>query len=146
MGGAWRASNPLDILQDVLTTTPPEAKRALRFERDQPKGLSRADMATTEQSLLDELVGIYFNRLPDALAVKEQARIDEAGRDAIHFAWAGSDRIDSAHYYRLQGPSILIDTTTPRMRRTMLMLCGETPPVISAMTFLGRHRASVRHS
>ena len=138
--------NPLDILQDVLTTTPPEAKRALRFERDQPKGLSRADMATTEQSLLDELVGIYFNRLPDALAVKEQARIDEAGRDAIHFAWAGSDRIDSAHYYRLQGPSILIEYDNAQNEANHAHAVWRDPARDFGYDILGRHRASVRHS
>lgn len=102
-------ANPLDILQDVLVETPAEAKTALRFERATPRGVRRADLDGTGRRTLDELVEVYLRRLPDALAAAERARIDAAGRDELHFAWAGTDRVDDAHYYRVQGPTILIE-------------------------------------
>lgn len=101
--------NPLDILQEVLAATPPEAKKAVRLERDRPRGVRRRDMDERQQSLLDELVEIYVRRLPDTVASEERARIAAAGLDEIHFAWAGSERIGDAHYYRVQGPTLLIE-------------------------------------
>jgi hypothetical protein len=101
--------NPLDILQDVLVETPQHAKDALRFERATPRGLRRGDLGSSEQRMFDELLEVYLRRLPDPLAAAERERIDAAGRDDVHFAWAGSDRVDDAHYYRLQGPTVLIE-------------------------------------
>ena len=39
----------------------------------------------------------------------EVARIDAAGRDQLHFAWAGDTKRLGPHYYRIQGPDLLIE-------------------------------------
>ena len=36
-------------------------------------------------------------------------RIDSAGFDNLRFAWAGSDAVGRAHYYRIHGPTVLVE-------------------------------------
>ena len=43
------------------------------------------------------------------LADNQLEDIDRQGVDLIHFAWAGSRRPGEPHYYRLHGPSFLVE-------------------------------------
>ena len=43
------------------------------------------------------------------MATADLARIDAAGRDRIHFAWAGSEAVGQAHYYRIHGPTFVLE-------------------------------------
>jgi hypothetical protein len=88
----------------------PEADRdALRFELARPAGLDASRMSRGQRSVLSELIDVYVERLPDALAAVERQKIDGGGLDNVHFAWAGSAERREGHYYRLQGPSFLVE-------------------------------------
>jgi hypothetical protein len=86
-----------------------EQKEAVRFERARPKGLAAAAMTLVQRTALLDLIGVYVERLPEPLATLEQARIEGAGLDQVHFAWAGGLARREGHYYRLQGPSFLVE-------------------------------------
>jgi hypothetical protein len=43
------------------------------------------------------------------VADAELRRIGEAGVERLHFAWAGPLEPGHAHYYRVHGPSVLIE-------------------------------------
>jgi hypothetical protein len=47
--------------------------------------------------------------LPEPLAGLERERIERAGIDGVHFAWAGETERRRPHYYRLQGPTLLVE-------------------------------------
>ena len=49
------------------------------------------------------------HRLRDELADEDLARIEKAGFDKISFAWAGGTEVGQPHYYRIQGPTFLIE-------------------------------------
>jgi hypothetical protein len=87
----------------------PDDKEALRLDRSSPKGVSAAALTLVQRAALLALIAVYVDRLPDPLASLEQSRLEAAGIDAIHFAWAGSERRREGHYYRLQGPSFLVE-------------------------------------
>jgi hypothetical protein len=36
-------------------------------------------------------------------------KIEDAGFDKVHFAWAGGREVGDPHYYRLQGPTFLLE-------------------------------------
>ena len=55
------------------------------------------------------LISEYANRLAPDIAANTLSRIREAGIGSIHFAWAGSDERGEGHYYRLHGPTFLIE-------------------------------------
>jgi hypothetical protein len=43
------------------------------------------------------------------IAQIEMRRIEEKGHDGIHFAWAGGPDPGQPHYYRIHGPTFLIE-------------------------------------
>jgi hypothetical protein len=83
--------------------------------RPAPRGIKRTDLDPAQQALLDALVAAYYANFSDPIAAERLAAIDAAGRDAIHFAWAGSLSPGAPGYYRVQGPNFLIefDNTAP---------------------------------
>ncbi len=95
--------------QNAFEQMDDEYKRSVRFDRERPLGLRRADMDSAEQAVLDDLIDIYVSRLPEPLRETETARLDDAGRSDVHFAWAGPTEPGALHYYRLHGPSFLVE-------------------------------------
>ncbi|MEU8821767.1 DUF3500 domain-containing protein [Actinoplanes sp. NPDC048796] len=65
-----------------------------------PKGVPGADLTAGQRDLLEALLGTYFDRVP----VPTAYTVDDA-----HFAWAGSTEPGAPHYYRVQGPRLLIE-------------------------------------
>ena len=84
-------------------------REALRFERAQPSGLPASRMDATQRTLLWQLVAIYLERLPEPIASLERAKIERSGIDSVCFSWAGELERSRPHYYRLQGPSFLVE-------------------------------------
>jgi hypothetical protein len=74
--------------------------------RIEPVGLSAAGLGPSARSMLDHLVALYLDRLPEELAAREAARV--AAGD-LHFAWEGPTGPDQRHYYRIQGDDLLIE-------------------------------------
>jgi hypothetical protein len=75
-----------------------------------PKGVPGAELDATQRELLRALLGTYLDRVPDG--VSPLPRYDEpAALDAVHLAWAGSTVAGEPHYYRLQGPRLLVEWT-----------------------------------
>jgi hypothetical protein len=74
-----------------------------------PEGLAAGSMTAGPRALLEALIGQYLGRLPGELAAAEAARLAAAGLEAVHFAWAGEREPGRPHYYRVQGPRLLIE-------------------------------------
>jgi hypothetical protein len=74
-----------------------------------PEGLGFADMKPQQQEILRALIAVYAGNLPEDLAGERLAAIEQAGFDKVYFAWAGADRPGIGHYYRIQGPTFLIE-------------------------------------
>jgi hypothetical protein len=88
---------------DILT-------RSERYVKpDTPAGVAAGDMTDGQSHLLMDLVGEYVGRMPEDVADTRMNQIEKAGRAHIHFAWAGPQEVGKPHYYRLQGPSFLVE-------------------------------------
>ena len=74
-----------------------------------PVGLAAADMTASQRELLMKTVNIYIDRMADDIAADRTARLRKAGTDKITFAWAGETERGRKHYYRIQGPTFLIE-------------------------------------
>lgn len=74
-----------------------------------PKGLAAKDMTERQKKLLMRLVRSYVNKLRFPLAKEDLAKIEKAGIDNIHFAWAGPLQRGKGHYYRIQGPTFMLE-------------------------------------
>ena len=51
----------------------------------------------------------YVDAQPKKLAQERIARLRAAGLDGIKFAWMGGIEKGALHYYRVQGPTFLIE-------------------------------------
>ena len=78
-------------------------------EAGEPLGVATRDMTDEQADKVVELLQIYTGRLRLDLAKDEFDKIEAAGLENIHFAWAGSAEPGEAHYYRIHGPTFLIE-------------------------------------
>ena len=81
----------------------------LSYVRAQPKGLSAAGLTERQLDELSELVGTFARRLPDEVAGVQLNDLERAGFDQLTFAWAGGTQPGQRHYFRIQGPTLLIE-------------------------------------
>jgi hypothetical protein len=75
----------------------------------EPAGLPVARMDDAQRALVAALLDEYATDLRGELAGRELARIRDAGIERIHFAWAGGFAPGEGHYYRLHGPTFVIE-------------------------------------
>ena len=58
-----------------------------------------------------QLLGLYINRYKKPFATQMMKDLETAGMNRLQFAWAGAQQpgIGNGHYYRIQGPTIIIE-------------------------------------
>jgi len=56
----------------------------------------------------------YLGLLPESIATPSFERISSAGIENIRFGWAGNLEPRRPHYYRLQGPTFLLEFDNSR--------------------------------
>ena len=74
-----------------------------------PAGLKAAEMTAPQRELLMKLVDAYAGLMAPELAAERLGKIKAAGLENIAFAWAGPLERGQRHYYRVQGPTFLIE-------------------------------------
>jgi uncharacterized protein DUF3500 len=74
-----------------------------------PAGLPAKLFTAKQTETLRKLLAEYAARLPDPLARERLAKVEKAGLDKVHFAWAGGTARGEKYYYRLQGPTFLVE-------------------------------------
>jgi hypothetical protein len=84
-----------------------EAKR--RATPLQPAGIAAIDLGPEQRQLLMALVREYTRRVRTDVADQDLKKIQEAGWDKVTFAWAGGLEKGQGHYYRVQGPTFLLE-------------------------------------
>lgn len=74
-----------------------------------PEGLAFGKLPGEQGALLKRLVEEYVRRARKDVADLDLAKIEKAGWDQVHFAWAGGLERGDGHYYRVQGPTFLLE-------------------------------------
>ena len=75
----------------------------------EPKGIAKAKLNSEQQELLDSVIKEYLYRARPEVADKEWKEVEEAGAEQIWFAWGGPTEPGKGHYYRVQGPTFLLE-------------------------------------
>ncbi|MGZ5494272.1 MAG: DUF3500 domain-containing protein, partial [Thermoanaerobaculia bacterium] len=88
---------------DLITA----ADRQVRLQRFE--GLPASVMSAPQRDLLMRLAHTYVGNTAGVIAEREMERIRQAGIDHLYFAWAGGTQPGQPHYYRVHGPTILIE-------------------------------------
>jgi hypothetical protein len=89
-------------------------QNAVRVAPLDPLGVLARDLPSAGQRRVREIVRTYLANLPPATARLALDRVERAGMARIRFGWAGSLRPGQPHYYRLQGPTFLLEFDNSR--------------------------------
>ncbi len=82
---------------------------AARVEALSPVGIRVTELRPEQAAILVRLLEVYLGRMADPLAERRRAALERTDFAEVAFAWAGSTRPGEAHYYRIQGPSFLVE-------------------------------------
>jgi hypothetical protein len=76
-----------------------------------PKGILYNDLESSQQKIFLQLLSIYIHRYTRTFADVMMKEIEDASLTNLRFAWAGEQLpgIGHPHYYRIQGPTIIIE-------------------------------------
>ncbi|HKC79822.1 MAG TPA: DUF3500 domain-containing protein, partial [Gemmatimonadaceae bacterium] len=66
-------------------------------------------MTASQRALLMKLIDVYTGVMATDIAAARLAKLEKAGLEKIAFAWAGETERGKKHYYRVQGPTFLIE-------------------------------------
>jgi hypothetical protein len=77
-------------------------------------GAPLAALNSEQQGLTWEIVQAWMGSQAEAVSKAHLERIQAHGLDAIRFGWAGSLEERRPHYYRIQGPSFLLEYDNTR--------------------------------
>jgi hypothetical protein len=75
----------------------------------EPVGISAIELDGSQKALLLKLIDEYVSTLPPEIAQQRIEAIQNSDMDQIYFGWAGGVEPGRPHYYRIQGPTFLIE-------------------------------------
>jgi len=90
-------------LNDIVTGN------ALDIKPLSPDGIKVSGMTAAQRDQLMKILDAYAGLMTADIAADRMAKVKKAGIENIAFAWAGSTERGQKHYYRLQGPTFLIE-------------------------------------
>jgi hypothetical protein len=74
-----------------------------------PAGIAHSELRPNQREMLMKVIDAYVSPMTSDVAADRMARLKKAGLDTIRFAWAGEAERGKRHYYRVQGPTFLIE-------------------------------------
>ncbi|HEU0179804.1 MAG TPA: TonB family protein [Blastocatellia bacterium] len=74
-----------------------------------PDGVAAGQLNKQQKAMLEKLIDEYLSRMPQDIADERSKKLRDAGFDKIYFAWAGGMNKGDPHYYRIQGPTFLVE-------------------------------------
>lgn len=91
-------------LPEGIFTGPKRDKALQKIE-----GLAASGLTPVQKALLWSLIDEYVNNQIEAVAAAHKKKIERDGFAKIHFAWMGPVDRSRSFYFRVHGPSILIE-------------------------------------
>ena len=126
---------PTDILTKTDVTTNPLS----------PGGIAASAMTPKQRELLMQLIEVYTSQMSPDLAADRQAELKKAGVEKITFAWAGPVEPGQRHYYRVQGPTFLVEFDNTQNNGNHIHSVWRDFESDFGRDLLREHLAAVRH-
>lgn len=93
------AKSPADI-RGAAQSEPPQGEA---------EGIPATDFSESQVKTLWSLLEAYTDNMTAEIGQKRLAEVRDAGIKKVYFAWAGPDKPGIGHYYRVQGPTFVIE-------------------------------------
>ncbi|MGZ4722587.1 MAG: DUF3500 domain-containing protein [Ilumatobacteraceae bacterium] len=129
---------------DAATGVSADDLEAMSFTH-RPKGLAARQMDAPQREMLDALLRLYVDRLPDDLADEEAGKFAGAALDDVHLLWAGGLDPGQPHYYRLHSPILLAEYDNSARDANHVHTVWRDPRGDFADDPLARHHAEHDH-
>ena len=150
LAAIWRdARFPDDVEQDKLQRLSDAIDDAAAYAEDDhravaytqtPRGVAGRDLDGGQRELLRALLSTYLDRVPEEVSAMES--YDDAALDAVHLAWAGPTELGAPHYYRVQGPRLLLEWDNTQRGANHAHSVWRDPEADFGLDVLARHRAA----
>lgn len=107
--------NSLDKTQLAIARFSENAPREIitgtqrKVKNIEPRGIYYSALTADQQKAFMKLLNVYIDNYELGYAEDLRAKIIAQGIDNLSFAWAGSLKPGKGHYYRIQGPTLLIE-------------------------------------
>ena len=114
-----------DVARAFVKSLPTDLQKAAVFSETAPKeiiteakvriqpletaGIDGTKLSAEQKQALLKVIKVYVERYRPELAKDDLAKIEKAGLDKVRFAWAGGLDRGEGHYYRVQGPTFLLE-------------------------------------
>ena len=112
---------------------------------EQPRGVPASALDGGQRSMLRGLLASYLDRVPEALSPAGRYAEGPGGDralDAVHLAWAGSTAPGEPHYYRLEGPRLLVEWDNTQRDANHAHSVWRDPAADFGLDALAAHRAA----
>lgn len=103
-----------DVVFQAESLTQHVTENLARVESLDAVGVALAEFDEGQRALALEIIDTYLGTLAPEVAIPIADRMDAGGVGAISFGWAGSIEPGQPHYYRLQGPTFLLEFDNSR--------------------------------
>ena len=107
----------------------------------EPRGVPAAEFDAEQREMLRALLATYLDRAPAGVSPLRRYD-DDAALDAVHFAWAGPTAPGEPHYYRVQGPRLLIEWDNTQDKANHGHSVWRDPLSDFGLDVLAQHRAA----
>jgi hypothetical protein len=119
MGSVWRGQFTEPRLVDYITMIHDREEGHSGYSAEDyatlsltitPKGIAASKLDDGQREILRNLLLSFTGRVPEEIYAAEVERyLDRSALDEVHFAWAGGLERGQRHYFRIQGPRVLIE-------------------------------------
>lgn len=115
-----------DLARQILKLCTPAAQKKMWLDKAAPDdlrgggvaqpvldggavGIKFSELSADQQKLLGQLLAEYLQNMPADIEASRRAEIKAAGMGDIKIAWWGSAERDERHYYRIHGPTFIVE-------------------------------------
>lgn len=112
---AFKLVRSLDKEQAAKAIIAAEAPADLRSAGEaqvpdtKPEGLVAKELTPEQVENLWALLESYTENMLPEIAERRKAEIKQAGIENVYFAWSGAKKPGIGHYYRIEGPTFLVE-------------------------------------
>src|ERR671916_1343351 len=118
-----------------------DADHAALEHTAEPRGVPASELDAEQRGMLRALLGTYLERVPPEVSPVRRYD-DEAALDAVHVAWAGPTTPGAPHYYRVQGPRLLVEWDNTQRGANHAHSVWRDPEADFGLDVLAAHRAA----
>ncbi len=151
LAGIWRDERfpdpaeqaALQALSDAIDAAAgyTDADHAAVAYTERPKGVAATELDAAQRAGLRALLGTYLGRVPPEVSPLSRYD-DDAELDAVHLAWAGPTEPGAPHYYRVQGPQLLLEWDNTQRGANHAHSVWRDPGADLGLDVLARHRTA----